>query len=361
MPFFYKDTYDWIENSIKQKSDKKDIYSAKKIRENCNKSEDTIIKYKNVKEPNTNKSIPDIYFMNCESAKILKVLIRAEVKSFEKCIKKKEKEQKKKITKEIKEQIKNDCKREKLKIVKYANDKYNINYNHLTELINSVIKQLKSIQTELEEKVKTKEVLSKDEFKDLLTKKFDLKKIDEEELLNKNKKFVESVKSFQNDKNNQEGGGHAINFWLFGITLTILGLGMLILPPTFVLGIGFILVGAFFIFLATVATVEYFDEKIKEYKSDKIFTLTGDIKINLFIIYLNKIINIFEKAIIDYKELDEINKTNTPYKIEQICMFTKQDKTCFTDKKDIQFIKKILKNMNDVLEIQVEGESESKA
>ena len=64
MPWFYKDTYDWIENSIKQKSNKKDIYSAKKIRENSNKSEDMIIKDKKDKNQNINKTIHNIYLMN---------------------------------------------------------------------------------------------------------------------------------------------------------------------------------------------------------------------------------------------------------------------------------------------------------
>ena len=164
----YKDYYDMVENSAKKISnnDKQKDYSASDTRKKCEtkqkeilasligkeftkediklakKDNDTIKQQIRTTLSNAGNKNPELRFLDCTSGKLLKYLIRIELRNYNNCLKK---------NKKLKtEKTENKC---NLNIVTKADNKYMLNTQYLLPLIIKIKTSFKSLKEKLDQKL----------------------------------------------------------------------------------------------------------------------------------------------------------------------------------------------------------------
>jgi hypothetical protein len=342
----YKDYYDMAEQSTK-------YYDGKEIRNICKTKEDEILKnddlknlIKEYKENNTPEKIDeiknklkalsgtgDLYFLDCTSGKLLKYLIRLELKAYKKCIKTKKGPL--------------ACRKsDMLKIVKLQNNNFVLDTKYLIEKINELNGRFTNLKIELNT-VKTQKIE-----KDSSNKN---PKISQAEIKVLIKKIIPQIAK-------QSGAGcrqEANEYYMMGMLLLIVGIGI------------------FLIFMGAIVDMAcdftprnmqggYKNNKVSaiDYsvnmanlhggmKFDDMFKSTEEsIYIDGMIGGIDNVIEIFNSFKSDVTALQnfKVNKDQPQLKkLEKVCSYANKD-ICFESRKNLDFIKKLLKSIDDAYE-----------
>ena len=350
----YKDFYDMAEQSTK-------YYDGKEIRNACKVKEDEILKnddlkklIKEYKENNTPEKIDeikkklktlsrtgDLYFLDCTSGKLLKYLIRLELKAYKKCIKTKKGPL--------------ACKKsDMLKIVKLQNNNFVLDTVYLIEKINELNGRFTKLKTDLGT-VKTQKI-EKDSSNEN-------PKISQAEIKVLIKKIIPQITK-------QSGAGcrqEANEYYMMGMLLLIVG------------------VGIFLIFMGAIVDMacDFVPRKLQGgYKNNKLYSL--DYSVNMANLHggmkfddmfksteetiyidgmiggIDNVIEIFNSFKSDVTALQnfKVNKDQPqPKKLEKVCTYVNKD-ICFESRKNLDFIKKLLKSIDDAYEEHDKKETE---
>ncbi len=349
----YRDYYDMAEQSTK-------YYDAKEIRNACKTQEDIILKnddlkklIKQYKENNTPEKIDeikkklkelsktgDLYFLDCTSGKLLKYLIRLELKAYKKCIKTKKGPF--------------ACRKsDMLKIVKLQNNDFVLDTKYLIEKINELNGRFTNVKTELSA-VKNKKTTAENPNP----------KISQAEIKVIIKKIIPQIAK-------QTGGGcrqEANEYYLMGMLLLIVGIGI------------------FLIFMGAIVDMacDFMPKSMRGgYKNNKLYSL--DYSVNMVNLHggvnfddmfksteetiyidgmiegLNNVVTIFNRFKSDVIALQKFKATKDqiqPTNLEKVCTFANKD-ICFESRTNLDFIKKLLKSIDNAYEEHDKQETET--
>ena len=354
----YEDYYDQVKKSI---ADEK-IYKAVDIRKKCNDKQKIIIKDitttdKSLLEKKTKtdedikkirgilmqKNIKDeLYFLDCTSGKLLKYFVRIELKLYKKCLKDQEadkKKQKVKINKTVKQEIVETCRTKNLKIVKKdMNGVFFLDTDHIKNLNTTITGKLTKIIEEIN-KIPD-EMLSSKEVEDIV---FKGNKKDKDEWLKKYKTQI--------DKNSKKKGQKGGKNRCYNITISIFpwrDIFLNFLWFTFLLLNGLLLI-IIFLNICIYLSCCLFAEPMcgggdkKDTSSDRVIPKQGMID------NIQKVIEIFATFIGDIDNVKKFQDDKQNKNITSMCSYN-DPKTCFEKRKDLDFIKKLLKGMDDVFD-----------
>ncbi len=352
----YRDYYDMAEQSTK-------YYDAKEIRNACKTQEDIILKNEDLKKliedykkNNTPEKIDeiknklktlnvgDLYFLDCTSGKLLKYLIRLELKAYKKCIKTKKGPF--------------ACRKsDMLKIVKLQNNDFVLDTKYLIEKINELNGRFTNVKTELSA-VKNKKTTAENPNP----------KISQAEIKVIIKKIIPQIAKQEGGNLKGECRREANEYYFMGMLLLIVGIGI------FLIFMGAIVDMACDFMPKNMrggnrnnklSAIDYSVNMTNLHggmKFDDMFKSTEEtIYIDGMIGGIDNVIEIFNSFKSDVTSLQNFkaNKDQPQLKkLAKVCSYANKD-ICFESRKNLDFIKKLLKSIDDAYEEHDKQETES--
>jgi hypothetical protein len=301
------------------------MYSASTIRKNCEKEQTKLISKNNKTNPELN---PELKFLECTSGKLLKYLIRLELKRYEIC--------------------KTNC---SLKIVIKEETIYKLNTEYLLQIIDNIIKNFTIFIDRINNIKNTSpsgdssDYISGNQLINTLKSINTIEttiKTNEEQL-----KYVENIVI----KLQKKSGNFFACYIIAGI-ITGLGFGLMFVT----MGVIFELFVAGAILFGLCASTDFGNYKFSEFKniwksreeSGGLLNINAIPKSN-YVEEIQVIIQIFNTFKQDISQIQTYYSSSNK-DIKKLCVFTDKTK-CLTERTKLDTIKKILKNMDSIFSV----------